>query len=222
VTVQAALTQSNPLPHRQVIQIFLEISAIFWEAKLWSVFSTLKPTVRKQHRNPVVAPNQITELLAKLLDLHAAALELYASQWTATPTDCVQEAFIALASLLKQSDTPLEHLTAWLYRTVRNQALNAARAHRRRQHHEQIAARLTECKHENQLAMTEHLPLLEAIDALPTTERELIVLRIWSGLTWQEIAELTKTSSSSAQRRYVAALAKIRQHLEPSCPPNPI
>jgi DNA-directed RNA polymerase specialized sigma24 family protein len=68
--------------------------------------------------------------------------------------------------------------------------------------------------------MTEHLPLLEAIDALPTTEREFVVLRIWSALTWQEIADLTKTSSSSAQRHYVAALTKLRQHLEPSCPPN--
>jgi RNA polymerase sigma factor (sigma-70 family) len=167
-----------------------------------------------------VAPDQITELLATLLDQHAAALELYASQWTANPADSVQEAFIALASLLQESDTPLEYLTAWLYRTVRNQALNAARTYRRRQHHEQIAARLTECRHENQLAMTEHLPLLEAIDALPTTEREFVVLRIWSALTWQEIADLTKTSSSSAQRHYVAALTKLRQHLEPSCPPN--
>lgn len=157
-------------------------------------------------------------LIAELLDRHAAALELYAAQWSATPTDCVQEAFIRLARL---SATP-EHVTAWLYRTVRNQALNAARAQRRRQHHEKIAARLIERKHNSKVAVTDQLPLLEALDALPVADRELVVLRIWSELTWQEIADLTETSSSSAQRRYVAALTKLRQHLEPSCPPNPI
>lgn len=184
------------------------------------MLSTPEAVGQEAAQEPVVAPNQITELLVKLLDQHAAALELYASQWTTTPSDCVQEAFIALASLLNQLDTPLEHQTAWLYRTVRNQALNAARAHRRRRHHERIAARLTGCRNENQLVLTERLPLLEAIDSLPSTEREVVVLRIWSGLTWQEIAELSKTSSSSAQRRYVAALTKLRRYLEPSCPPN--
>ena len=156
--------------------------------------------------------------IAELLDRHAAALELYAAQWSAAPADCVQEAFIRLASL---GELP-EHTAAWLYKTVRNQALNSARARRRRQHHEQIAALLTERQHNSKLDLTEKIPLLEALDTLPPADRELVVLRIWSELTWQEIADLTDTSSSSAQRRYVAVLSKLRQHLEPSCQPNPI
>ncbi len=160
--------------------------------------------------------------IAELLDRHAAALELYAAQWSAAPADCVQEAFIRLASL---GELP-EHTAAWLYKTVRNQALNSARARRRRQHHEQIAALLTERQHNSKLDLTEKLPLplsevVEALDTLPHADRELVVLRIWSELTWQEIADLTDTSSSSAQRRYVAVLTKLRQHLEPSCPSNP-
>jgi len=176
--------------------------------------------------------SQIAEYLADLLDQHAAALELYAAQWTSTPTDCVQEAYISLAAMLQkhglqQAGPPPKHPIAWLYKTVRNQALNAARGERRRQHHEKIAARLTERQHTNQFCAADQLPLplsevIEALDALPLADRELVVLRIWSELTWQEIADLTETSSSGAHRRYAAALAKLRQHLEPSCPPNPI
>ena len=180
---------------------------------------------RRNEKAPGDLPSDAS-LIAELLDRHAAALELYAGQWTATPADCVQEAYIRLAAMLQkhglqQSDKPPEHTTAWLYKTVRNQALNSARAQRRRQHHEQIAARLTERQYNSKLDLTEKLPLLEALDALPAADRELVVLRIWSELTWQEIADLTDTSSSSAQRRYVAVLSKLRQHLEPSCPPNP-
>ncbi len=157
-------------------------------------------------------------LITELLDRHAAALELYAAQWSATPSDCVQEAFISLARL---GELP-EHTTAWLYRTVRNQAFNAARAERRRQHHEKIAGRLIERKQNSKFEVSEQRSLLEALDVLPQGDRELVVLRIWSELTWQEIADLTDTSSSSAQRSYVAALTKLRQHLEPRCPRNPI
>ncbi len=172
---------------------------------------------RKNEKAPGDYPSDAS-LIAELLDRHAAALELYAAQWTTTPADCVQVAFVRLASL----GDPPEYTPAWLYKTVRNEALNSARAQRRRQHHEQIAARLTERQHSSKLDLTEKIPLLEALDTLPPADRELVVLRIWSELTWQEIADLTDTSSSSAQRRYVAVLSKLRQHLEPSCQPNPI
>ena len=161
------------------------------------------------------------ELLADLFDRHAAALELYAAQWTATPADCVQEAYIRLASLLQQAGTTPQNPTAWLYRVVRNQAHNAARAQRRREYHEQIAARLTPREALDNWQRGDQQALLTAIDALTDAERELVILRIWSELTWQEIAELTETSSSSAQRNYVAVLRELRKQLEPSCLPIP-
>lgn len=37
-----------------------------------------------------------SELLQTLLDRHGAAMELFASQWTKAPEDCVQDAFIQL------------------------------------------------------------------------------------------------------------------------------
>lgn len=67
----------------------------------------------------------------------------------------------------------------------------------------------------------EQQQMLAVLDELATDERELVVLRIWSGLGWREIAELTGTSSSSAQRRYVAALEKMKQRLETKCRTNP-
>ena len=66
--------------------------------------------------------------LAELLDRHAAALALYAAQWTSAADDCVQEALVELARQASGPDNPV----AWLYRVVRNRALNAARSARRR------------------------------------------------------------------------------------------
>src|SRR5436190_20903330 len=76
------------------------------------------------------------DLLARLVDEHAAALTLYARQWCAAPEDVVQEAFVKLAALRHPPDNPI----AWLYQAVRNRALSAARSGRRRRRHEAVAA----------------------------------------------------------------------------------
>jgi len=47
-------------------------------------------------------------LLGELLDRHGATLELYASQWTRCPEDCVQEALVELARRIQ----PPEHVVA--------------------------------------------------------------------------------------------------------------
>src|SRR3954466_8614613 len=72
------------------------------------------------------------ELLGRLLDEHGPALALYAAQWTNAADDCVQEALVELA---RQPQRP-EHVLAWLYRVVKNRALNEARGTRRRRERE--------------------------------------------------------------------------------------
>lgn len=192
--------------------VILENPRFFWEARSWPVFSLWNPTSGAAEVTQWVNAN----LIADLVDRHAARLELYASQWTAQADDCVQEALVALARQPKAPD----HVVAWLYRVVRNRAINSARATRRRQFHEGITARLVEDRSTAELTAEDRISLPEALAALPAEDRELIVLRVWSDLTWQQIAELVDTSSSTAQRHYAAALEKLKKQLEPSCPPT--
>ena len=161
---------------------------------------------------PPVGAQQI----AALLDRHAAALELYAAQWTPTADDCVQEAFIELA---RQPVAP-KCVVAWLYRVVRNRALNAVRAAQRRNRHERLAARLAAQPTAKPMDDGETAELAAALEALPMELREVVVLRTWSELTWQQIGRLTETSSSTAQRRYVEALKQLRKQWESTCSEN--
>src|SRR5262249_3432779 len=66
--------------------------------------------------------------VARLIDAHAAPLVLYARQWCDAPEDVVQEAFLKLVRL----GQPPQDAAAWLYRVVRNGALDAAKTARRR------------------------------------------------------------------------------------------
>lgn len=148
------------------------------------------------------------ERLGQLLDEHAAALELYARQWCATPADVVQEAFVELSRQREPPDRPV----AWLFRVVRNQALTARRSADRRKHHESHAAS------ENWFEESFDLPLdgaaaTAALRELPDDQREAIVAHLWGGLSFSEIGEVTGASSSTAHRRFILGLEQLRRQL---------
>jgi RNA polymerase sigma-70 factor (ECF subfamily) len=153
------------------------------------------------------------------MDEHAAALVLYARQWCAAPEDVVQEAFCKLAAQRRLPDNP----ASWLYKVVRNAALSMARADRRRQRHEATAA----AKLSSWFMPAEENALdadiaAAALQTLPIEEREVIVAHLWGGLTFEQIAELTETSASTAHRRYLAGLAALRERLGVPCPTKPM
>src|SRR4051794_35310824 len=80
-----------------------------------------------------MTPRQLAELVAE----HAAALVLFARQWCDSPEDAVQEAFCKLVTQRKPPDNPV----AWLFRVVRNAAIDAGKSQHRRVKREQVAAR---------------------------------------------------------------------------------
>lgn len=161
--------------------------------------------------------------LAALLKEHGRGLEVYAAQWSLNPEDCVQESFVKLAAL---SPRP-KNCVAWLFKVTRNHAISSLRSQKRRSKHESFASWLGSYGSQSSdpanllPEVEERERLMQALGMLDESDREIVVMRIWSGLTWSQIAELSSSSSSSAQRNYVAAIEKIRKLLEVSCLTKP-
>jgi RNA polymerase sigma-70 factor (ECF subfamily) len=53
-----------------------------------------------------------------------------------------------------------------------------------------------------------------AVRELPIEQREVLTLKIWGELTFQQIATMTDESPNTVASRYRLALAALRQHLE--------
>ena len=157
------------------------------------------------------------EILKRLLAEHGGPLLLYARQWSSSPEDVVQE---ALLKLIQQSPPP-ENLVGWLYRAVRNRAISASRSLGRRSRHEAVVShrgepwfRPTDGQRLDADAAT------EALGRLPLEERETVVARLWGGLSFREIADLTGASATTAARRYESGLTHLRERLAVECPPK--
>ena len=158
----------------------------------------------------IISPQAVT----RLWDEHRSALVLYARQWCEGPEDVVQEAFLLL---VRQGVAP-ENPVGWLYRVVRNRAINASRSHGRQVRREAAAATRGEPWFEP--AEGDRLDAAAATDALrglPVEQREVIVARVWGGLSFEEIARLSEMSLSKVYRSYQRGLAALRERLDASC-----
>jgi RNA polymerase sigma-70 factor (ECF subfamily) len=157
------------------------------------------------------------EILTRLWGDYRAALVLYARQWSAAPEDVVQEAFLLLA---RQPVAP-ENPVGWLYRVVRNRAINSARSGARQAKRDSDAAAQRrpwfESSDDDRI---DAAVATAALDQLPPNEREAIVARLWGGLSFEEIARLTGTSLSAAYRSYNRGIETLRERLGWACPTN--
>ena len=154
------------------------------------------------------------EQLAKLIDDHAAALVLYARQWCACPEDAVQVAFCKLAAQKLWPHDP----QAWLFHVVRNQAIDAGKAERRRKTREQAVSRPVRWFQESAIDGLDSERAIQALEFLPEDQREVIVARLWGDLTLQQISEIMGCSVSTSHRRFEAGIAALREMLGVSCP----
>jgi RNA polymerase sigma factor (sigma-70 family) len=155
------------------------------------------------------------EAVVRLWDEHVAPLVLYARQWCDGPEDVVQEAFL----LLVKQEVPPENPTGWLYRVVRNRAINAARSDGRRTRREtQIASNGRAWFEPADGDRLDATAATEALKLLPIDQREAIVARLWGGLSFDEIARLADVSTSAAYRSYQRGIAALRERMRESCP----
>ena len=153
-------------------------------------------------------PSQALEqLIEHLLRHHGAALRLYAATWSVEPDDCVQQALIRLATTTPLPDAPVP----WLYRVVRNEAISRWRSDRRRRKRESLATQCRSRFHSEPPNEIDTSELEQALATLPLEQHEIVVARIWGGLSFEAIAVATDSTSSTVHRRYQQGLEQLKK-----------
>jgi RNA polymerase sigma-70 factor (ECF subfamily) len=152
-----------------------------------------------------MTPRQLADLVAA----HAPALALYARTWCTAPDDAVQDAFCKLAVLGAAPGDP----AAWLYRATRNAAIDLGRADRRRKRREEAVARPDCWFVETEIDGLDAVEAVSALESLTPEQREVIVARLWGGLTLEQAADAAGCAVSTAFRRYEAGIAALRDRL---------
>jgi RNA polymerase sigma factor (sigma-70 family) len=175
---------------------------------------------KRQRRHSIVnrmnnqTPAESARQLAELVDRHGPALVLYARQICDEPEDVVQEGFL---EFMEQPARP-DNVAAWLFRVVRNRALDRIRSSQRRKSRHLKVAGGEQWLTVNFDSQLDAVTVTDSLKELDADLREIITARIWGELSFEQIGDLLNTSSSTAHRRYVEGLELLREKLGATCP----
>jgi len=147
-------------------------------------------------------------------------LFLYARQLCrndADAADVVQEAFLRVWRKHANNGVTEPDLPALFYAAVRYAVLDRQRQAARR-HRREVTAGESWYDQPPLFASSleqaeEHARLEAAIHRLPAEQQEVLMLKIWGELTFQQIATVTDESPNTIASRYRLALAALRERL---------
>ena len=126
--------------------------------------------------------------------------------------DAVQEAF---ARLWRSAVMPEGDVVSYVFASVRNAALDQTRSRRTPGRPPTSIYDVDPVTPDSVAIDAERRQCVRrAVDALPTRQREAVVMRLYAGLTFRQIAEILGEPLQTVASRYRRALEQIRQSVE--------
>uniref|UniRef100_UPI003784E67A RNA polymerase sigma factor n=1 Tax=Prosthecobacter sp. TaxID=1965333 RepID=UPI003784E67A len=170
----------------------------------------MRPVRETAHRMPA-APT-----LPELYESHSAGLFHYFNSFTgkeADAKDLLQELFIKLSK--RSIPHGIANMRAWLLRLAHHQAIDWLRKHQARRRAEEASSLEMFAVHDDPDQAELAKRLTTALALLPLEQRSVAQLKLWDGLTFEEIAEVQDIPLNTAASRYRYALEKLRSELRP-------
>ena len=140
--------------------------------------------------------------LRKLLDDYWTILVEWVGGARDGAEDVVQSAFIKLAS----EDPPPENPVAWLFTISKRLAINEQLSQTKRRSRESRVGR----NREESTDRVNEFELRDLLCSLDEREREIVIARIWGGLTFDEIAIVCADSKATIWRSYQSGISKLK------------
>ena len=145
------------------------------------------------------------------VEAHGSRFLLFARDQTrceADAQDVLQEALVEAWQRAGGAtpDLPL------VFATIRRRAIDLARSNDRRARREEISPEWFSTATTGEPETD--VDLESAVKALPASLREVVVLKTWSGLTFQEVAQALDIPANTAASRYRYAIERLRESLK--------
>lgn len=149
------------------------------------------------------------------LQANGRRLLLCAQQWTnslADAEDVLQEAFVRYWKHQRHLGGSPEAL---IITSIRRAAIDQGRSRSRRVCRETQAYEMGERSTMFEFGPDEEAQALEAaLQKLPAEQREVVVMKVWGGLKFEEIAKELNISQNTAASRYRYALEGLRKYIK--------
>ncbi len=125
--------------------------------------------------------------------------------------DAIQEVFLRVIEY--RESAPVEHFPAWLFKVTRTVCLNLLRKRRAHEEYNDEIYTVSTFGKERDFSLIEVIE--QALQQLPPSLREIVILREYDGYSYQEISALLDIELSLVKVRIHRARLSLRKILEP-------
>jgi len=138
----------------------------------------------------------------------------YKTMHQETAQDLTSQTFLKALSSLQGFDANKGSFSAWLYRIARNNVID----HYRSQKNDQDIATIWDLSSDSSLLeeVADKITLEKVqqyLEQLSTQQKDIIIMRLWDGLSYQEIANITNQSETNCRMIVSRGLKKIQAGL---------
>ncbi len=149
------------------------------------------------------------QALGELYDRHARMLYQFALALTRSrdvAEEVVQNTFLGLLKSRARLGE-VQDIRSYLLRVVRNEASHLSRGA------VAVSSALELVEASEGVAVKEVVEVNEALSRLPEEQLTVVVLKVWHGMTFAEVAEALDIPANTAASRYRYAMEKLRKWL---------
>lgn len=157
-------------------------------------------------------------VLGNIYDQYADRLYHYLLTLLRSETDAedvLQGLFLKLIRMGNKMKS-IKNLTAYLFASARNEALRIINQKKESQEGKEELGKIMLVEAGPDTTIEETESVNRALINLPQEQREVVVLKVYQGLSFKEISELLGIPLDTAASRYRYAIEKLRELIPPS------
>lgn len=134
----------------------------------------------------------------------------------ATAEDLASEVFFKALNKINSYDSKKAQFSTWLYQIAKNTLTDYFRKHKE---HEDIESAWDISSTENINTDVENRISLEKVQKYLSTldprQRQIVIMRVWDGLSYKEIADILKISEANAKMIFSRTIGKLQTEIGP-------
>lgn len=177
--------------------------------------SPVSPLSRKHDERSRMEQSPTPQQWRRWLEEHGSRLLLFARQQARSEADAADLLQEALVEVWRHTDPQSLPAVPLVYATIRRRAIDWARRDDRRRQREEAIALPAGAWFDTSIGDNETREMIESgMRQLPQIYREVVTLKIWGELTFDEIAQVLDIPANTAASRYRYGIEGLRKTLK--------
>ena len=158
-----------------------------------------------------------SDAMGQLYDIYAVAIYkfvFYKTMHKETAEDLTSKVFFKVLEKLETFNSEKSSFRTWLYTVARNTVIDHYRTQKKNKNIDDVWDLSSKEKVDDIVENRMQLEKVqEALKDLKIEQREIVLLRVWQGMSYKEIAEVTGSTEAACKMSYSRSMKIVKENI---------